>query len=182
MTFKMCYGKVSTSTKRKGRERDDLCEGEEATNYVRDRINEQTDEWIKRERRIVMGAKETDRRPRRENCSESPARILGQTEETRSRRCNGLSLSSLLSLSRSRSYRSLPLDSPHGWSRTRRHTLVFPIFLLKSPVYQSEYPSTFALSHLSRARVAECLIMQTMGPRFAQSFGQPSNAILTATK
>ena len=48
---------------------------------------------------MVMGARETDRRPRRENCSESPTRILGQTEETRSRRCNGLSLSLSLSLS-----------------------------------------------------------------------------------
>lgn len=88
----------------------------------------ETDRRIKRERGIVMGAREKERRPRRENCSESPTRILGQTEETRSRRCNGLSLSLILA----------PIDRsvsiPHGETESG-HTIVFPIFLL-SNVYR----------------------------------------------
>lgn len=79
-----------------------------------------------------MGAKETDRRPRRENCSESPARILGQTEETRSRRCNGLSLFSLLSLSHSVSLVLAPIDRSlsirHTAGRVRVGTRSFFLF------------------------------------------------------
>lgn len=37
--------------------------------------------------------REENSRPRRENCSESLPRILGQTEETQGRQCNGLSRS-----------------------------------------------------------------------------------------
>ena len=97
-----------------------------------------------------MGARETDRRPRRENCSESPTRILGQTEETRSRRCNGLSLSlslslSLLSIVPSRFATRLA-------TRPRQHTLVFPIFFSNrrdSPLPQS------AVRRLSRSSAAD---------------------------
>lgn len=91
----------------------------------------------------VMGARETDCRPRRENCSESPTRILGQTEETRGRRCNGLLLS--------RSYRLQPSRFALTARRVRAGTLVFPIFLLPGPPAPTRLSSssTFALSGLS---------------------------------
>lgn len=93
------------------REREMVMRGRKGNETEWDR---EIDGRIKRERGIVMGAREKERRPRRENCSESPTRILGQTEETRSRRCNGLSLS------RSRSYRSFRLDSTRR-DRERPH-------------------------------------------------------------